>query len=220
MYTEDQIWDSYNTLCLSHDLDRFNKILARSFLLNLSLNVPGDIVECGVYKGTGLMQLLKMRQIFIPNSIKKVIGFDLFQESLEVIEDEKDRNQLEKFHKSGKSDGISVEDLYLLAEKAGMREHVELVAGDICKTAPKYVEDHPGFRISYLYLDMDVAQPTKAALEALYERVTRGGVVVFDEYAIGRWSESEAVDEFFKDKNVQLLSIPWAKTPSAYLIKE
>lgn len=47
----------------------------------MSLELPGDIVEIGVFKGTGIAQLLKLREIFIPSSNKKVIGFDLFSES-------------------------------------------------------------------------------------------------------------------------------------------
>lgn len=47
----------------------------------MSLELPGDIVEIGVFKGTGIAQLLKLREIFIPASNKKIIGFDLFSES-------------------------------------------------------------------------------------------------------------------------------------------
>ena len=45
------------------------------------MELPGDIVEIGVFKGTGIAQLLKLREIFIPASNKKVIGFDLFSET-------------------------------------------------------------------------------------------------------------------------------------------
>jgi peroxiredoxin len=43
---------------------------------------------------------------------------------------------------------------------------------------------------------------------------------VFDEYAVHRWGESKAVDEFFKDKNAALKSLPWTFSPTAYLKKE
>jgi len=52
----------------------------------MSLEIPGDIVEVGVFKGTGIAQLLKLREIFIPASNKKVIGFDLFTESTDYKE--------------------------------------------------------------------------------------------------------------------------------------
>ena len=50
----------------------------------------------------------------------------------------------------------------------------------------QYSESRPGFRISFLHMDLDVEEPTLKALEALWPKVCRGGVVVFDEYAISR----------------------------------
>ena len=44
-----------------------------------------------------------------------------------------------------------------------------------------------GERISLLVLDMDLYQPTKIALEHLYEMVTPGGIIVLDEYSHTRW---------------------------------
>jgi peroxiredoxin len=50
--------------------------------------------------------------------------------------------------------------------------------------------------------------------------VVPNGIIVFDEYAVHQWGESKAVDEFFKDKNVVLKSLPWTFSPTAYLKKE
>ena len=50
--------------------------------------------------------------------------------------------------------------------------------------------------------------------------VATGGVVVFDEYALRTYGESNAVDEYFKGQSIRLRTLPWANTPSAYLIKE
>ena len=47
--------------------------------LKKSLKVPGDIVECGVFKGVGLMYWLKLLKIFVYGEDKRVIGFDTFQ---------------------------------------------------------------------------------------------------------------------------------------------
>ena len=58
------------------------------------------------------------------------------------------------------------------------------------------------------------------ALKNLYPNVTKGGIVVFDEYALRTYGESNAVDEFFKNQNIKIKTIPWAVTPSAYIIKE
>jgi hypothetical protein len=51
--------------------------------------------------------------------------------------------------------------------------------------------------------------------------VTRGGVVIFDEYAIADWpGETAAVDEFLADKpTVRLQTFSWTNAPVAYLVK-
>ena len=73
-------------------------------------------------------------------------------------------------------------------------------------------------KISLLYLDLDLAQPTYDVLNAAWDRVSRGGIVVFDEYAFHHWSESQGADQFFKDKNVQIKNLNYI-APSAYIIK-
>ena len=74
-------WDLYNGFFLNNDIERLRKFLVREHFFRMSLELPGDIVEVGVFKGTGIAQMLKLREIFIPASNKKVIGFDLFTQS-------------------------------------------------------------------------------------------------------------------------------------------
>ena len=50
--------------------------------------------------------------------------------------------------------------------------------------------------------------------------VSPGGVVAFDEYALAGYGESDAVDEFFRGQKIGLRSFPWAKTPTAFVVKE
>jgi len=76
--TSQVIFDSFNSFILSEDRRVFNKLIARTLLYNQTQDIPGDIVECGVFKGTGLYTFLKLKNIFNPNSSKKVIGFDFF----------------------------------------------------------------------------------------------------------------------------------------------
>ena len=68
----------------------------------------------------------------------------------------------------------------------GGRTEVKLIAGDVRFTCKKFVDENPGFKISFLNMDLDLAEPTMEALKALWPRVSVGGVVVFDEYAVPR----------------------------------
>ena len=100
------------------------------------------------------------------------------------------------------------------------KSRCELIAGDIRETAARYVATSPGMRISLLHLDLDLADATRAALEAFWPRVSRGGIVVFDEYAVRGWTESDAVDDFFRNIPVQIATLPWARTPTAFIVKQ
>jgi hypothetical protein len=50
----------------------------------------------------------------------------------------------------------------------------------------------------------------------------RGGVVLFDEYAIPDWpGETKAVDEFFENMNdITINTFSWTNTPAGYIIKK
>lgn len=214
------IWDAYNLLLLGPDIERLRKLLVRYDLFRISLDVPGDIVECGVFKGTGLMLWLKLLQIYCPGSIKRVVGFDVFTSFAEtsgVLEKE----QVEEFIRETQFQGVTIDELYEKIDAMSLdRDKCELIAGDIRKTVPEYVATRPGFRISLLNLDLDLEEATFAALEAFWPRVVRGGVVIFDEYGVSRWTESNAVDRFLAGKTIGLRTLGWSRTPSAYIVKE
>ena len=72
-----------------------------------------------------------------------------------------------------------------------------------------------------VHFDCDLYAPTKIALEVLWPRLSRGGVMLFDEYSIHEWpGETKAVDEYFSDKpEVQLKTFSWTNVPAAYIIK-
>lgn len=55
------------------------KILARCELFKMVMDVPGDIVECGVFKGSGLYTWAKLMRLFRPNNEGRIVGFDFFE---------------------------------------------------------------------------------------------------------------------------------------------
>ena len=96
----------------------------------------------------------------------------------------------------------------------------QLIEGDVEKTLPEYLDENPGFRISYLYLDLDIEEPTFISLKLLYDRIVRGGIIVLDEYACEKWTESNAVDRFLKEyPDLKIKTLKWGRTPTAYIIK-
>ena len=98
-------------------------------------------------------------------------------------------------------------------EKSGF-QNCHLIKGDVLETIPEFVKSNPGFRASIINFDLDVDKPTFKCLECLWDRITPGGIAIFDEYAVNQWDESNAVDRFLKNKDIKL--IYWF--PSSYCI--
>lgn len=168
------IWDAYNLLLLGPDIERLRKLLARYELFRRTIEIPGDIVECGVLKGSSLMMFLKFLHIHCHGSNKRVIGFDMF-DSFPVAQEHETR-AVEQFVLESGFNGITTESLMKKVESAGFeQERCELIAGDITQTAANYAALYPGLRISLLHLDLDLDEATHAALEAFWPRVVRGG---------------------------------------------
>lgn len=211
-------WDLYNSFFLMDDIDRLRKFMVRQKLFEYTINIPGDIVELGVMKGIGIAQLMKIRNIFIPNTIKKVIGFDFFEDY------ECKNSSLNSYYNEcdvGINDGIKKEELEKILNSIDKNNNsYKLIKGNIFNTIPKFLQENPGFRISYINFDLDIEEPTIFALEQLYSRIVRGGIMVFDEYACHNWSESNAVDKFIENhRELEIKTVYWANTPSAYIIK-
>ena len=214
-------YDNFNDFMFSEDRNVFNKLYSRIDFYNMVKDKNGDIVECGVFKGSGLLTWLKILDMNEPNSIKKVIGFDFFDKSFVDGLDGIDKTTMsEVFSRcETKFDEISKENITDKIIKSGFdNDKFELVKGDVIKTSKEYVKNKPGFRISILYLDLDLYEPTYEALVNLWDNVVEGGLIIFDEYGYHNWSESQAVDKFIKEKNLKLNSTK-IKAPTAYIIK-
>lgn len=218
--TEDElIWDYYNGLLLGPDSDRLRKLFVRYELFKKALESPGDIVECGVFKGAGLFFWAKLLNIHAPEAQKKVIGFDTFGKPFADSLLDYEKESAKDFVDESNFEGISTNDLYEKAEKANLRERIELISGDITETAEEYTKNNTGFRISLLNLDFDTYQGTKSALEAFFPYIAPGGIVVFDEYGKRGWGESDAVDEYFSNKEENIQAINDCFQPTAYIQK-
>jgi hypothetical protein len=217
--TEQAIWDAYNLLLTSPDRERLRKLIARYELFRMTLELPGDIVEAGVFKGTGLLTFLKLLAIHCPGSRKRVIGFDLFAD-FEQATPESERASVRTLLEAAQTRGPGRAEIAALVQAAGFEaDRCLLVEGDITVTAADLCRKEPGLRISLLHLDLDLGAATQAALEILWERVVRGGVVVFDEYSVPEWTAGRGIDAFFRDRQETIRSLPYSRTPGGYVVK-
>ena len=215
---QDTLWDSYNNLLLGNDVDRIRKLTVRFQLFRDTLNIPGSIVECGVFKGAGWMYWLKLLNIFSYGERKSVIGFDTFSSFAKDHLLDYEMESAKDFVNEADFEGIDYLKLLEDAKSFGFN-NCSLIPGEVSETIPKFAKENQGMRISLLNLDFDTYEGTKVALEHLYDLVTPGGYIVLDEYGKEGWGESDAVDEFISGRDIKIEAIKYSSQPTALIVK-
>jgi len=200
LFDSDKQWDFENGFYYTSHVTRIAKLVAQYELYRQIIEFPGQIVECGVYKGASLIRLLTYREMLEHPFSRKVIGFDAFG-AFPLTHDEKDDAFIEKFEKQG-GKGLTKVALEQILERKRFQNY-ELVEGDINETVPAYLEHHPELRLALLHIDVDVYQPTRVILETLFDRVVKGGLIVLDDYGTVA-GETRAVDEFIRGTGLEV----------------
>lgn len=192
------------------------KFLTKYELFKQILEVNGSIVECGVLHGAGTLTWAKLSSIFEPaNHTRKVIGFDTFEGFPGVSEADTRTGQFHDLAKGGLTGSAkrNVEravEVYDLNRAIGHIAKVELVEGDLTQTAPAYLEANPHLVVALLYLDVDLYEPTRKALEVFLPRMPKGAIVVFDELNAKIFpGETQAVAETVGLSNLRIRRFPF-----------
>jgi len=214
-----QMWDAFNRFHYLCDTHRFQKLMARADLVRDVADVPGDIVDAGTFKGVSTIQMAHFLKIYQPHGKAKVVSFDTFEAKFPRVRDD-EAESAERHSKLFEETAYA--QINDAIERLDLASRVELVKGDITETLPRFLAERPGFRISLLHCDLDVYAATKSLLETAWPRVVVGGMVVFDQYAVDAWGESDAADEFLagQENPPQLRMLAHTPTPTAYIVKE
>ena len=175
-------------------LDNFTKYIRRQRLTRLLslyeifkkiLVVKGSIVECGVYKGFGLMTWANMSAVLEPTNLtRRIYGFDTFEGFPKVSE--KDLNEIMRPER-GQLFANSYEELNELIKIydsnrfLGHVNKVQLIKGDVVKTIPEFISNNKHLVVSLLFLDLDLYEPTKVAIDSFFPRMPKGAIIAFDE---------------------------------------
>ena len=182
-----------------------HRSLERKFALNqlagLVNDVPGDMAECGVFKGQSAALLC--RRISADGSNRRVHLFNSFQ----------------GLSQPGVRDGDGWSAYQLACDLAVVQEN--LAAFDFVEFHPGWIPSRfaevEGVEFSLVHIDVDLYEPTKASLEFFYPRLAAKGLMVFDDYGSSKCPGAKlAVDEFFADKQEPLVHLP---TGQAFMIK-
>ena len=213
--SKDDVWNSENIYHLKTDITRISNLINHYEIYKKIISLPGDIVECGVFKGISLTRFLTFREILENYSSRKIYGFDVFGK-FPKPKNQADKSFIKMWEKSA-GNGIDIKELNkILLDKKFL--NFELVKGDVKKTIPKLIKQNPNLKISLLHLDMDIYEPTKFTLNKLFSYVVKGGIILIDDYN-EVFGATKATDEFLNlNKSLKIKKFNFYKKPS-YIIK-
>lgn len=176
-------------------------------------NIPGDIVECGVWKG-GLMQLAALALMELGDTSRKIYLYDTFEgmpepgefdldwadnspyDNWKSMKWESSSSKCSKFGFGGLLEAVQT----TMATTNYPEDKIILVQGLVEETIPN---TQPS-QISYLRLDTDWYSSTAHELDNLYPILSVGGVLVIDDYGYYKGSR-KATDEYIKKNNIRIL---------------
>jgi O-methyltransferase len=167
-------------------------ILARQ-----ALRLPGEVWECGVYRGgtAMLLQDVIRRHSHLSPAHPPLRLFDSFT-GMPDVDNSKD------VHRKGDLSDTSLEAVQSrLGEDAAVHFHPGFI--------PDTMEGLEDAQIALAHIDVDIYQSVHDCCEFIAPRMVRGGFMVFDDYGFPSCPGArEAVDAFFKDRSQVPLALP------------
>ena len=148
--------------------------------------VKGDIVEFGIWHGNNLFTIKKIMDFL--ELKKNLYGYDHF-------EGLKNPNKKDKyFLKSDLGTYIGDKKLIKYVIKFFKFKKVKIIDNDIMNLERK-IKDFK--KLSFIYIDCDLYEPTLKILKLLTPRLSKGGVIAFDEGNKKKWiGEGKALEDF------------------------
>jgi len=163
-------------------------------LLMQVVQMEGDIVECGVYKG-GTAAMLVRVIAEKGGGGKKLYLFDTFSG---MPDTDKDRDLVIK----GEFSDTSAEEVERFV---GEPEITVIRKGFI----PETFAGLESLRFAFAHIDVDIYRSIIDSLEFIWPRLLPGGFIVFDDYGFPSCPGArQAVDQFFSKTTTQPLCLP------------
>ncbi len=174
--------------------------------------IKGDIIEFGVWRGNNSFMIKKI--INFLKIKKKIFLFDHFK-GLRHYTNYKDPSISKKYYKKY----LSPKKIILDFKKFFKFKNFEVIDQNACEININFIKN----KLSFVYMDMDLYNPTINALNAIEPLISKGGCILFDQGNKKLWDgEKKAIKEFLKDneKKYKLFIISKENQPDVLLIKK
>ena len=185
--------------------DNFSKeqrffVLQQMVQKTIEKRIEGDFVECGCWRGHSTYMISKLLQSAGFKGTLHV--FDSFEGGLS---DKTHRDKNLRYQLTQKED---LNEKFSVASTMEEVQHnlkdfpfVKLYKGWIPERFPEVNNKN----FAFVHIDVDLYQPTKDTLDFFFPRLNKSGCIVIDDYGLCQFDGcQEAVDEYFKDRKVEL----------------
>jgi O-methyltransferase len=164
-----------------------------------ALNIKGDFVECGVYKGGFCNSIFNY--LDFASSGKKYWLFDSYK--FQFYTKNSSKEEVDYLNKKYKN-YINISYLDEV-KKRFTNKPVEIVEGLV----PVALNKFTGTQVSFLSIDMNSTEAEIGALEFFWDKLSIGAVVVLDDYAqYAHSNQYHAINDYCVAKGINVLSLP------------
>lgn len=184
-------------------------------LLESTLHLEGNIIECGVFRGASIWMTARTLKDKAPE--KHIYALDSFEGFPEKQVTDKDTSLFRPVSKLARKfqHANDVPDRIVRVFDAFGIKGKPLV-GYFEKTLPLLDDE----TYCFAHIDSDTYLSHIECLNALYSKVVAGGVIVFDDYKQKNWpGATKAVDEFLASRPEKPQLDSSRKTPAWYIRK-
>jgi hypothetical protein len=201
---------AYDAIRGSHAYDQYSSPFSIAWRLHTlvwaakcGLNVEGDFVECGVFKGDmswvvsqAVDFAAKGKQFYLYDT------FDGFSDKYSSKEDFPDNLNFFDFANNCYKDP----SIYpYVCDRFSDRQDVKVIKGVV----PDVLLNDAPEKISFLHIDLNSAPAEIGALDILFPRMSKGAILIFDDYGWKDYrKQKDAEDAYMAKLGYEILELP------------
>ena len=202
-----EIYEKTNQFTMTSIARMYSMYKATEYVV--SNNIPGDIVECGVWKGGSIM-ISALTLLKTNDSNRSLYLYDTYEgmnkpteKDIRIYDNKPALNIWKKFQEKdiNRWDYAPLEEVKTnLHSIKYPKDNIKFIKGKVEETIPRNIPE----KIALLRLDTDLYESTYHELVHLYPRLSKNGVLIIDDY--GYWKgQKEATDQYFKENKISIL---------------
>jgi hypothetical protein len=191
--------DSGHRICAPENLHIEWRVYVCCWAAEQALRLSGDFVECGVSTG------------IVSRAVASYIDFRRCKDRRFWLIDTFEGIPIDQASDAERQLSISKNARHYFDCSADVQAHFASMP-DVKVIKGRVPDVLPGLAIgpvAYLHIDMNIAAPEVAASAHFWDKLVRGGLIVYDDYAsLAHVEQKIALDKFAQSRGVAILSMP------------